>query len=139
MNSKESLYDIKPQINPFIYCIFIVLLILIIYYLFHIKVYNTKEIIGINECTNKSCQIKFTLAYDEKDVLNKDPQISYLGKTYQIDDISYEEPYLSNGIPVEDIAIKTSIKSEDNMISIKLIYQKQRIIDLLKSKIIERK
>lgn len=139
MDSKESLYFVKPRINPFIYIIFIALLILIVYYMFHIQVYNTKEIVGINECNNNSCQIKFTLTYDETDVLNKKPQISYLGKTYQIEQISYEEPYLSNGIPVEDIAIKTSLQSDDKMLSIKLIYQKQRIIDLLKSKIIERK
>ena len=49
-------------------------------------------------------------------------------KKYKIEKIEYSEPYLNNNIPYQDIKIYTSLKTNEKIIKVKLLYNKQRII-----------
>lgn len=139
MDNKELLYYTKEKISIWIYILFIFLLIIITYLSYNTFIYNSKEIVGINECIENNCGIKFTLTYDEIDILKENPIMIYHNKKYKIEDIIYNDPYLSNGIPVEDVEIKTTLNTEEQIVNFRINYKKQRIITKIKENIIERK
>lgn len=138
MDKKEILYNKKVKINFLVYLIFISLIVVTVYYAFNKKVYNVKEVVGLNECENNICKISITLNYEELDILKENPEIVYAKTKYKIKEVEYQEPYLNNGIPVEDLQLETDIK-EEKIIRLKIYYNQQRIIDKIKENIIERK
>ena len=138
MDKKEILYNKTIKINALVYFIFISLMATIICFAFNKKIYNVKEVVGLNECEDNLCKISITLNYEELDILKENPEIVYAKKKYRIKKVEYQEPYLNNGIPVEDLQLETDIK-EEKIIRLKIYYNQQRIIDKIKENIIERK
>ncbi len=136
MNNNEFYYQ-KPKKCLTIYLLFIAMFISITYFSINYYSYDKKEIIGINDCHERECDIKITLDYEEIKILDQKPIILYESKKYQIKEIVYGDMYLSNNIPVSDIILKTDHITKTNIIDFKLLYNKQRIIKKIKN-IIER-
>jgi len=130
------LYYKKPHLNICILIIIILFMLTLIILSYKIKTFDYYKVVGIIECEDK-CTIKFSLPYNKIDILSKSPKILYQNKEYNIEDISYSEPYLNNDIPVEDIELISNIKKDDNLIEFSIIYNKQRIINKIKN-LIER-
>ena len=138
MDEISTLYYQKPKTNIMIYLIFIVLISLLIYISFKYHTYDIKELAVLNECNEEKCILKTTLSLEEQDILNNNPIIIYDQKEYKINEIEYNETYLSNNIPVTDISIDSELKEKKQILKIKIKYNKQRIIKSIKEKIIER-
>ncbi len=139
MDNISELYNKKPKLSIKYYLIFIIIIIILLIYSINTYTYDIKEILMINDCQIEGCSLKTTLNYEEQESIKKNAIISFNGEEYKITDIKYEEPYLSNGIPVTDISIETDIKTNEKILKIKLKYNKQRIIKKIIEKIIERK
>ena len=107
------------------------------YYILTKEICDKKELVGLNNCKNNSCQIKITLNYEDMKILDQNPSILYKKNKYKIKDIVYEEPYLNNGIPVNDITIITDNITNNKIIDFKIIYNNERIIKKIKN-LIER-
>ncbi len=129
MNNKIILLNKKPQ-NYNMYII-IISFLLFISSLWKIYTYDSYYLTGIITC-NEECSIKASIPYNKIDIFNNS-KIEYQNKEYEIKEITYEEPYLNNSIPYEDITIKTDINSKDRLINFKIIYNKQRIINKIKN------
>ena len=137
MDEITTFYYKKPKKILTIYLLFIIILIIIIIYSYQNYTYDKKEILVINNCIEEECTLKTTLNYEEERILSKNPIIKYNSKTYKINKIIYDEPYLSNEIPVTDVTIETDLKEENKILKISIYYNKQRIIKKIKN-IIER-
>ncbi len=138
MDEISKLYIKKPKIRKSIYLIFIVIMVSLLYYSINNYTYDVKDLLFINECSEEECFQKTTLNYEEQKIINNKTIFVYKNKEFKIDYIEYEEPYLSNEIPVTDIKIKTDIKTDERIIKIKVKYNKQRIIKKIKENLIER-
>ncbi len=138
MDNISKLYNQKPKPNIAIYLIFFLSFIIVIIYSIKEYTYDIKELLVINECYEKECFLKTTLNYNDQEIFTNKSYIKYKDKKYEIKEIEYGEPYLSNEIPVTDISIKTNLVEEAKILKIKVYYNKQRIIKKIKEKIIER-
>jgi len=136
MTNNEFIY-LKPKNNKLIVFLFLTMILIVVYYICTKYTYDKKEIIGLNECNNKECQIKITLNYQEIKILDQNPKIIYQNKEYIIKDITYNDAYLNNNIPVSDITIITEKITDNNIIDFKITYNRERIINKIKN-IIER-
>ena len=135
----SSFYYKKPKHHTLIYLIFLAFILLLTYISIKYYTYDIKELLVINECEEEKCFLKTTLNYEEQNIIAKDTKIKYQGNNYKINEIEYSEPYLSNGVPVTDISLLTDLKEDKKIIKIEVKYHKQRIINKIKEKIIERK
>ena len=138
MDEISNFYEEEPKLKKSIYLIFIVIIISLLYYSTKNYTYDIKEILFINECNENECLLKTTLDYEEQKIINNKTIFVYKNKEYNVDNIEYEEPYLSNETPVTDITIKTDIKTDEKIIKVKVKYNKQRIIKKIKENLIER-
>lgn len=137
MPNKIIMLNKKPKNYIVIYIIFITLLLTSILLSYKIKTYDSKNITGLIECSD-TCKISITLQYNEIELLSKNPQIEYLNKKYNIENIEYNEPYLNNNIPYQDIILTSNLNlKETRIINIKIIYNKQRITTKIKNIIME--
>lgn len=125
----------KNKKHPFllVLCTFLIIITLILY---HTKAYSSIKISGIVECS-ETANIAFTLPYNQVDNLTNDAKLIYKNKEYKIEEIIYNEPYLNNNIPFQDIEIKTDMVCEEKIINFKVLYNKQRIINKIKHIILE--
>jgi len=138
MDNISKLYNKKPKPNIAIYLIFFLSFITLIVYSIKEYTYDIKELLVINECNENECFLKSTLNYNDQEIFSNKSYIKYKDKKYEIKDIEYGEPYLSNETPVTDMSIKTDLIEEAKILKIKVYYNKQRIIKKIKEKIIER-
>ena len=83
--------------------------------------------------SDKECVITISFPYDKVDILKQNPHIEYLNKEYNINSITYNDPYLNSEIPYEDINITTDLTSKDQIINLKILYNKQRVIKKIKN------
>ena len=130
MNKKVYLLNLIPKRSKSI-LLFIGLFSSSLPLLF-IKIYDSYYTTGLISC-NEECNITVSLPYDKVDILKEDPHLEYLNKEYKVETITYNEPYLNNQIPYEDVVIKTNLKSEDKIINFKILYNKQRVISKIKN------
>ena len=138
MDNISKLYNKKPKPNIAIYLIFFLSFITLIVYSIKEYTYDIKELLVINECNENECFLKSTLNYNDQEIFSNKSYIKYKDKKYEIKDIEYGEPYLSNETPLTDMSIKTDLIEEAKILKIKVYYNKQRIIKKIKEKIIER-
>lgn len=137
MPSKIILLNQKPKNKKIIYITFTIISLTSILLSCKIKTYDSKSITGLSEC-QEECVIKFSMPYNEIEILSKETKLEYQNILYSINDIKYQEPYLNNNIPYQDIEIITSLNLEKNKIlNFKLLYNKQRIITKIKNIILE--
>lgn len=131
MNKKIILLNQRPKnhiiILVFSLFSFIALMLLSCFY----KIYDSYYLVGLISC-EKECSIRISIPYNKVDILEQNSHIEYLNKAYKITSVEYGEPYLDNGIPYEDITLKTNLKSKDKIINFKILYNKQRIIKKIK-------
>lgn len=132
MNKKIYLLNLYPQKHHFTNYLFIILIILSIPLSHKIKIYDSYYTTGIISC-NEECIITVSFPYDKVDILKQNPHIEYLNHKYEIKEIIYNEPYLNNQVPYEDITLKTNLSSKDYIINFKILYNKQRIIEKIKA------
>ncbi len=137
MRHKIILLSASPKKHPVIYVIFFIILITSLSLSFFIKTYSTYQTTGIIKCES-TCEISITLPYNKTDILNGDSKIRYLNQEFEIEEVSYEEPYLNNGTPYEDVTIKANIKTQSKIVNFQILYNKQRIIEKIKEILIER-
>lgn len=126
MINKTILLNKKPNNNPIIK-ISIFLLIIIILISIKIDTYDTYKLIGIYEC-NETCVIKTNIPYDKISILSKNPSIKHNEKTYKIKDIIYNDIYIENNIPYQEILIEIDIEKDTKLMEFTISYNKQRII-----------
>lgn len=126
MNKRIILLNLNPKSYNSILILTIILIISMLLSYFY-KIYDSYYLTGIISCQNE-CSIKVTIPYNKVDIFKYNPHIEYINKDYKIKEVIYEEPYLDNGVPYEDIVIKTNIKSEDKIINFKILYNKQRVL-----------
>lgn len=136
MLNKIVLLNKKPKKNIMYYWIFILMIITSIILSYKIKTYDSYLVTGLNKC-EKKCVISFTLPYNKVDILSNKPKIEYLNKEYTIQKIFYQEPYLNNGVPYQDIEIEINLSDKNRLINFKILYNKQRIINKIKNIITE--
>ena len=137
MTNKIIFLNQKPKNHPLIYCVFSLLSLTSLFLSYFIKTYDSYKTYGIVKCDTK-CSVNITLPYNKVNILNKESKIKYLNKEYNIEEIIYEEPYLNNEIPYQDINIVLEITGKDKIIEFQILYNKQRIINKIKEIIIER-
>lgn len=128
MIEKLLLLKEKPSKNNIIYFIILIITITFLIISYYIKTYDCIKTTGIITCENNNCYIDITLSYDKIDILNQKPKIEYLNKEYSIISINYNEPYLNNNIAYQDIKLTTNLKTSNQIINFKILYNKQRII-----------
>ena len=128
MNNKIYLLNLYPNNHNIFNFLFIILFILLVPLSFFIKIYDSYYTTGLISCNNDECSITISLPYDKVEILKQTPHIEYLNKGYEITSIDYNEPYLNNQVPYEDITIKTNLSSKDQIINFKILYNKQRIV-----------
>lgn len=138
MIQKLILLNQKPKNTPIISFLFIIVCIITICLSYFIKTYDIYPTTGIINC-DKSCKISLTIPYDKIDFIKNDSKLKYLNQEYEIISITYDEPYLNNDIPYEDISIETNLQSQDKIINFQILSNKQRIITKIKNIILERK
>lgn len=134
MNKKIYLLNLYPHKHRLISIIVILVVLTIIPLSNFIKLYDSYYTTGLISC-NEECSITVSLPYDKVDILKQNPHLEYLNKEYKINKITYNEPYLDNQIPYEDVIIYTNLNSEDKIINFKILYNKQRIISKVKKMI----
>lgn len=134
MNKKIYLLNLYPHKHRLISIIVILVVLTIIPLSNFIKLYDSYYTTGLISC-NEECSITVSLPYDKVDILKQNPHLEYLNKEYKINKITYNEPYLDNQIPYEDVIIYTDLNSEDKIINFKILYNKQRIISKIKKMI----
>lgn len=137
MTKKIILLQRQPKNHSITYCLALFSIVIPLIISFFIKTYTTFSTSGIIKCS-ESCEISLSIPYKEIDLFSQDPKLMYLEKEYKIKNIIYEEPYLNNNIAYEDVRIETDLKSDDRLINIQLLYNKQRIIKKIKNIILER-
>lgn len=138
MIQKLILLNQKPKNTPIISFLFIIICIITLCLSYFIKTYDIYPTTGIINCA-ESCKISLTIPYDKIDFIKDDSKLKYLNQEYEIINITYDEPYLNNNIPYEDINIETNLTSQDKIINFQILSNKQRIITKLKNIILERK
>lgn len=128
----NSILYSKPKVNLYIF----ILLILFSFLPLLKNTYSSYKAVGLLKCEENTCTIELSMSYKELNILDQNPQISYLNKKYKINDITRGEPYLNNNIPFVDVILTTDYISDSNVIEFNLIYNKQRIgkkiIDIMK-------
>ncbi len=134
MNKKIYLLNLYPHKHRLISIIVILVVLTIIPLSNFIKLYDSYYTTGLISC-NEECSITVSLPYDKVDILKQNPHLEYLNKEYKINKITYNEPYIDNQIPYEDVIIYTDLNSEDKIINFKILYNKQRIISKVKKMI----
>lgn len=137
MTKKIILLNRKPKSQPLIFYGFSLLVVTSLFLSYFVKTYDSYKAYGIIKC-NTDCSITITLPYNKVSILEVKPKIKYSNQIYNIEKISYEEPYLNNEIPYQDINIVSNIESEDKIIEFQILYNKQRIINKIKNIIVER-
>lgn len=138
MLKKIILLNQKPKNTPIISFLFLITLIFTISLSYFIETYDVYSTTGIINC-EESCQISLTIPYDKIDFINNDSKLSYLNQEYKIINITYDEPYLNNNIPYEDVFIATDLQSQNKIINFQILSNKQRVITKIKNIILERK
>ena len=131
MSNKDLLLNKNIKNNNLFIITFLIILIISILLSYQIETYSSSKTYGIVNC-DKNCKIITTIQYSKINILNLDPKIEYLGKEYNISNINYKEPYLNNGVPLQDIELITNIENQNQIIEFKILYDKQRIITKLK-------
>lgn len=138
MMKKLKLLELKPKNHSLLYIIFFIAFIVLVIFSYSFKTYDVYNTTGIVKC-DETCGINITLPYNKTDILNNESYIKFQNEKYSINIIDYEEPYLNNDIPLEDIVLYTDMKTEAKVINFQILYNKQRIITKLKNIITERK
>lgn len=126
MINKTILLNKKPNNNPIIK-ISIFLLIIIIVISIKLDTYDTYKLVGIYECHEK-CVIKTNVPYDKINILSQNPSIKYNKKEYKIKDIIYNDIYIENNIPYQEISFEIEIEKDTKLMEFTISYNKQRII-----------
>lgn len=138
MTNKLFLFNKKPKNYPILTILFFMMMIILTSYTILSKAYDVWNVTGIISC-NELCEISVTLPYDKIEILEyEDVFITFLDNNYKIINVLYEEPYLNNGTPYQDVKIVTDLESEDKIINFKILYNKQRIIYKIKNIVLER-
>ena len=116
----------KPKKYP-LSIIFIILFIILIILSYNIKTYDTLNVTAFTQKENK-CHLEFTLPYDKISIL-ENSLIEYKNKKYKIKNIYYLEVITENNMLYEKINIETNLKCRNKIIKIKILNNKQRIIN----------
>lgn len=136
MINKIILLNTKPNNHFISYVLFFLLIITTLFLSIFTETYDTYNTTGIVKCI-ENCSISITVPYDKADIFSNKSYIKYQDKKYAINEIEYEDPYLSNNIPVEDITLQTDITTQNKIINFQILYNKQRIIKKIKNIILE--
>jgi len=119
------LYDIpKKHHELFIIILFIILIIVISF----IETYDSLELISYYEDNS----YKIIIPISEKDKL-KESYILYKENKYKIYDVKYSEPIYDNDNYFYEVEFKSDLVLEENIVSIKIINNKQRILKKIKN------
>ena len=137
MIKKLTLLELTPKNHSLSYILFFIAFIISLYFSYTFKTYDVYNTTGIVKC-DEICGITVTLPYNKTDILTREPYIKFQDEKYYINKIEYEEPYLNNNIPLEDIILYTDMKTDAKIINFQILYNKQRIITKFKNIIIER-
>ncbi len=132
MINKTFLLSKQPTKNYLFHIIIIIITLTSIIFSYSYKTYDSLNIIGIYKC-EENCYIDTSLSYEDIIKLNNPSIFKYNNKTYIIEDIIYNEPYLNNNTIYQDIQITSNLKVKEKIIKIKIFYNKQRIITKVKN------
>ena len=135
MINKTFLLSKQPTKNYLFHIIIIIITLTSIIFSYSYKTYDSLNIVGIYKC-EETCYIDTSLSYEDIIKLNNPSIFKYNNKTYIIEDIIYNEPYLNNNTIYQDIQITSNLKVNKKIIKIKILYNKQRIITKIKNMII---
>lgn len=135
MINKTFLLSKQPTKNYLFHIIIIIITLTSIIFSYSYKTYDSLNIVGIYKC-EETCYIDTSLSYEDIIKLNNPSIFNYNNKTYIIEDIIYNEPYLNNNTIYQDIQITSNLKVNKKIIKIKILYNKQRIITKIKNMII---
>lgn len=137
MINKINLKNKMPKKHPIQYIIFFITFFTSFFLITKINIYDSYKVPGLINCSS-TCIIKITLPYNYIDIINSKSKINYQNKIYQINNIEYEERYLNNNIPYQDITLSTNLKTDNKIINIKILSNKQRVSEKIKNIILER-
>lgn len=132
MINKAFLISKKPKSNTLFHIIITIIALTSIIFSYSYKTYDSLNIVGIYKCED-TCYIDTSLSYEYITKLDNLSIFKYKSKIYKVEEIIYSEPYLNNGVPYQDIKIKSNLKVEGKVVNIKLLYNKQRIITKIKN------
>lgn len=132
MINKTFLLSKQPTKNYLFHIIIIIITLTSIIFSYSYKTYDSLNIIGIYKC-EETCYIDSSLSYEYIIKLNNPSIFKYNNKTYIIEDIIYNEPYLNDNTIYQDIQITSNLKVKEKIIKIKILYNKQRIITKVKN------
>ena len=119
------LYDIPKKHHELLIIILFIILILVISF---IETYDSLELISCYEDNN----YKIIIPINEKDKL-KESYILYKENKYKIYDVKYSEPIYDNNNYYYEVEFKSDLILEENIVSIKIINNKQRILKKIKN------
>lgn len=132
MINKSILLSKEPHSNKIFNILFIIILLTSILLSYTYKTYDSYSIVGLKECDD-SCYITISLSYSEIKNINTSSIIEYKNKKYKINNITYSEPYLNNGIAYQDVSIYSNLNPEESIINMNILSNKQRIIIKIKN------
>ena len=132
MYKKINLLNVKPNTSKITIIIILFIIILIVLSI-KIKVYKTQKVTGIVTCDEK-CYIETNIPSTKSEILNKNINIVYEHQIYKANKVNLED-IIDNGDNIYlRIKIDSDLKQEkNNIIEFKIIYDRQRIITILKN------
>jgi len=119
------LYDIPKKHHELLIIILFIILIIVISF---IETYDSLELISYYEDNS----YKIIIPISEKDKL-KESYILYKENKYKIYDVKYSEPIYDNDNYFYEVEFKSDLILEENIVSIKIINNKQRILKKIKN------
>ena len=119
------LYDIPKKHHELLIIILFIISILVISF---IETYDSLELISYYEDNS----YKIIIPINEKDKL-KESYILYKENKYKIYDVKYSEPIYDNNNYYYEVEFKSDLILEENIVSIKIINNKQRILKKIKN------
>lgn len=105
----------------------IIILLPLIIALFYFQTYDSYNTIALYNC-EKTCTIEFSIPYSKNFIIDSNFKIQYNKDEYNVENIYVSEPYLDNTTSYEDVTVTSELKTNNKVINIKLLYNKQRII-----------
>lgn len=129
MLEKTILLNIKPKSNKVLIIMITSALILFIIICTIIKTYTVTNTVGYIEC-NEECFINLHLTSNNIDKINNKTILEIDNKKYEVSEINYNDIFIENNIPYQNITIKTDL-NEEKIVNIKLLNNKQRVIKKL--------
>ena len=126
MLDKIILLNKKPNNNRITIIFLASTLIMFIMICSIFKTYTVTKTVGYIEC-NEECYININLSSNNIDKLSNNTLLEIDSIKYEISEINYNDMFVENNIPYQNITIKTDLK-EEKIVNIKLLNNKQRVI-----------